>query len=185
MKVIVGLGNPTKEYQNTFHNIGFAVLENLTGFLQVSKKQNKFQSIVFQGKYKNNDYILLLPQTYMNLSGTAVFACLRFYKISLDNLLVVYDNLDLDVGKIRYKEKGGGGGHNGLKDIIQKLSSKDFARLSIGIGRPESKEQVSNYVLKKIPQPLKAIFAESIEQASKVCCDFLTGEVQPTSIKIN
>ena len=182
MKVIVGLGNPTKEYKNTFHNIGFAVIDKLQEEIKPSRVFQKFHSFVFRGDYNGVDYLLVLPQTYMNLSGKAIISCLSFYKIPYSQLLVVYDNLDLALEKIRYKKQGGHGGHNGLKDIIQKLSSTEFARISIGIGRPTSKISPAHYVLQKIPINLQAIMEKSVEKATLMCKKFLLSKELPISI---
>lgn len=176
MKVIVGLGNPTKKYENTFHNVGFLIIRELQKELQPVKEKTQFHALTFQGKYQEINYLLLLPQTYMNLSGKAIVACLNFYKIPKTELLVVYDNLDLPLAKVRYKTKGGHGGHRGLQDIIQKLSSTEFARLSIGIGRPVHKEQVSQYVLQNIPAAFQKTLQVSVKTAMQICIKFLMSQ---------
>lgn len=173
MKLIAGLGNPGKQYQDTFHNLGFSVLDNIKEKLRPISQSNKFKSIIYKGEYENVDYILLYPQTYMNLSGFSVVNCLNFYKICLSDLLVICDSLDLALAKVRFKEKGSHGGHNGLRDIIQKLSNNDFSRLTIGIGRPQEKSQVINYVLKKIPNNFKNTLQKSINQATEISCNFI------------
>ena len=133
MKLIVGLGNPGKEYENTRHNIGFNVID-----LYLKKNNLNLDKEKFNGKYlktniNNEEVIFLEPQTYMNLSGDSVLKIMNFYKINIEDILIIQDDLDLDLGKIKLKEKSSSGGHNGIKDIEQKLGSNSFKRLKIGI----------------------------------------------------
>jgi PTH1 family peptidyl-tRNA hydrolase len=130
MKLIVGLGNPGKEYENTRHNLGFVVIDQLANKLNVELNKKKFNGLYYQ----TQDYILLKPQTYMNNSGECIVAFLNYFQIELDNLLVIYDDIALPVGKFRYRLQGSAGGHNGVKNIIELLGSKHFKRLRIGIG---------------------------------------------------
>jgi PTH1 family peptidyl-tRNA hydrolase len=130
MKLIVGLGNPGKEYQNTRHNLGFIVVDQLANKLNVELNKKKFNGLFF----KTSEYILLKPQTYMNNSGECIVAFLNYFCISLDNLLVIYDDIALPLGKFRYRCQGSDGGHNGMKNIIKLLRSKKFKRLRIGVG---------------------------------------------------
>ena|SRR5271154_2674051 len=130
MKLLVGLGNPDKEYQNTRHNLGFYVMDNLAQKLEVSLKQKKFNGLYC----RTSEYILLQPQTYMNNSGECVLAFMNYFRIPLANLLVIYDDIALPVGSFRYRSQGSAGGHNGIKNLIEKLGSKSFKRLRVGIG---------------------------------------------------
>ena len=118
MKLIVGLGNPTDEYHNTYHNIGFAALDILKDKLGFAAGKKKFQSLFFKGRYQDQECCLLYPQTYMNRSGDAVNQCVRYYKIPLTHLLVICDSLDLPIAKVRYKENGGDAGHRGMQDNL-------------------------------------------------------------------
>ena len=136
---LIGLGNPGKKYSNSRHNIGFLLLENL------SKKYNsnfllkdKLKSFYSEFKTNNSTYRLFLPNTFMNNSGDAVLAIVDWYKISLDQIFVIVDDKDIPLGKIRFRKKGGSGGHNGLKSIIEKLQTQHFNRRRIGIGSPPS-----------------------------------------------
>ena len=117
MKLIVGLGNPGKEYAGTRHNCGFMVIDRLASKLNVDVDQNKFKGLYAKVKYHGEDIILLKPQTYMNLSGESVNAVMNFFKIDKDDLLVIYDDLDMPVGKLRLRKTGSAGGHNGIKNI--------------------------------------------------------------------
>ena len=145
-KYIVGLGNPGKEYKNNRHNIGFLILE------QLSKKyasdfvlKNKLKSRYSELNINNLTYRLFLPNTYMNKSGEAVKAIVDWYKLDLNQLFIIVDDIDLPIGKIRFRKKGGSGGHNGLKDIINKLQTENFNRIKIGIGAPPVNEKNKNY----------------------------------------
>ena len=145
-KYIVGLGNPGKEYKNSRHNIGFLVLEHLTKKYE-SKfiLKNKLKSLCSEFKINNLTYRLFLPTTFMNKSGEAVRAIVDWYKIDLDQLFVIVDDLDLPIGKIRFRKKGGSGGHNGLKSIIENLQTQNFNRIRVGIGSPKTIQKNSNY----------------------------------------
>src|SRR3954454_10108626 len=129
MKLIVGLGNPGKEYENTRHNLGFIIINNLAQKLKVELDQKKFNGLYYQ----TSEYILLKPQTYMNNSGQCIAAFLNYFRIPLDDLLVIYDDIALPVGKFRYRQQGSDGGHNGVKNIIEIAGSKVFKRLRVGI----------------------------------------------------
>ena len=121
MKIIVGLGNPTKEYAGTRHNVGFSVIDELAERYNISVNTQKHKAIIGKGIINGEKVILAMPQTFMNLSGESVRALLDFYKCTTDDLIVVYDDIDLDVGKIRIRERGSAGGHNGIKSIIIKF----------------------------------------------------------------
>jgi PTH1 family peptidyl-tRNA hydrolase len=136
MKLLVGLGNPGKKYANTRHNLGFKVLEELADRYRIEQEKNRFDSIVGHIKINNEKVILLKPLTFMNLSGKAVQAVVRWFKIVPANILVIYDDMDIPVGKLRIRAEGSGGGHKGMLSIIQSLGTKDLARIRIGIGRP-------------------------------------------------
>nr|CAG8502179.1 3130_t:CDS:2 [Entrophospora candida] len=130
MKLIIGLGNPGKEFENTRHNLGFVVIDQLANQLKVELNKKKFNGLYFQG----TEYILLKPQNYMNNSGECIIEFLKYFRIPLDNLLVIYDDIALVLGKFRYRQQGSDGGHNGIKNIIEKLGSKNFGRLRVGVG---------------------------------------------------
>ena len=143
---IVGLGNPGKEYKNNRHNIGFLILEYLTN--KYNSKliiKNKLKSRSSELKINDLTYRLFLPNTFMNNSGEAVRAIVDWYKINLDQLFIIVDDLDLPLGKIRFRKKGGSGGHNGLKSIIEKLQTQNFNRIRVGIGSPKTIQKSANY----------------------------------------
>ena len=145
-KYIVGLGNPGKEYKNNRHNIGFLILEYLTNKYESKfTLKNKLKSRFSEFKINNLTYRLFLPNTFMNKSGEAVKAIVDWYKLDLDQLFIIVDDIDLPVGRIRYRKKGGSGGHNGLKNIIENLHTQNFNRIRIGIGSPKTVQKSSNY----------------------------------------
>lgn len=162
MKLVVGLGNPGKQYEKTRHNIGFMVLDQLAKEFNFKIDKKKFKSLTAEKKIGRSKIIFLKPQTYMNLSGEAVWPALKFYKINPVDLIIVQDDIDMESGKVRYRTKGSSGGHNGLKDIITKLGTQEFQRVKIGIGRSAN---VVDHVLDKIAKNEEEIFRDAIEKA--------------------
>ncbi len=147
MKLIVGLGNPGSRYEKTRHNIGFEVIDELALRNGVKLNESKFNGL-YANIHKNGEKaILLKPLTYMNLSGESIRPMADYYKIPVENILIIYDDLDLPVGKIRLRQKGSAGGHNGIKSTIQHLGTPEFNRIRIGINRPPEGMKVPDYVL--------------------------------------
>ena len=189
-KYIVGLGNPGKEFKNNRHNIGFLVLEHLTKKYE-SKfvLKNKLKSFCSEFKINNLTYRLFLPTTFMNNSGDAVKAIVDWYKIDLEQLFIIVDDLYLPIGKIRFRKKGGSGGHNGLKSIIQNLQTQNFNRIRVGIGSPKKIQQSSSYdvishVLGNISSEEKLILDrvylkinKSLEQLNTKTEDYIMSEL--------
>lgn len=149
MKLIVGLGNPGSEYQSTRHNMGFAAIDYISEKQGIPVKRSKHQALIGEGTLWGERVVLAKPMTYMNLSGDAVSALSRWYKVAPEDLLVIYDDMDLPVGQMRLRPSGSAGGHNGMKSIILRLSTDQFPRLRIGIGRQEDNDTV-DYVLGKL-----------------------------------
>lgn len=169
MKCIVGLGNPGKKYEKTRHNIGFMTLDELANQNNWSISQTKFRGL-YTTEHVNGEKVLLLkPQTYMNLSGESLRGFMDYFDIEIEDILVVFDDLDLPPGKIRLRKKGGHGGHNGIRNIIDQLGTKEFKRLRMGIGRPEVPVSVVDYVLGEFPKAEAKDVSDSIEQAVKAC----------------
>ncbi len=175
MKLIVGLGNPGEKYAATRHNIGFVIIDEVAKKLGVSKFELKFKGYYTKVKYKGEDIILLKPQTYMNLSGESVGAIINYFKIDLDDVLIVYDDLDLTVGKIRFKAKSSNGGHNGIKSIEQHLKTSEFKRLKFGIDR-DSRIPVKNYVVSKFTKTELDDVIFNVEIAANACLDFVVDD---------
>ena len=145
-KFIIGLGNPGKEYIKNRHNIGFLLLENFSEKYDIKfTLKNKIKSWYSESKINGSTYRLFMPNTFMNNSGDAVKAIVDWYKVDLDQLFVIVDDIDLPLGKIRFRKKGSSGGHNGLKDIINKLETENFNRIKIGIGSPPINDKTKNF----------------------------------------
>lgn len=166
MKLIVGLGNPGREYKNTRHNVGFMVMDRLADVLNVSISTHKFKGEYVKLKYKGEDIIILKPQTYMNNSGESVIQFMNYFKVNTDDLLVVYDDLDMPVGKLRLRESGGAGGHNGIKSLIAHVGTQSFKRIRVGIDK-HPRIQVIDYVLGHFHKDEQVLIDEGIENAVK------------------
>ena len=164
MHLIVGLGNPGKEFQETRHNIGFWVIHDLAEKHGIGVSGIKHRALVGQGLINQQKVILAQPQTYMNLSGQAVASLFNYYRLSLENLLVVYDDLDLELGRLRMRKSGGHGGHNGLRSLVTCLNTKDFSRLRVGIGRPNEQIRGRDFVLGKFTKKEKTVVKQAIER---------------------
>lgn len=165
MRLIVGLGNPGKKYECTRHNIGFMCVDMLLKKLNASLDQEGFKSFYTAVFHKGEKIIIMEPQTYMNLSGEAVSAIVNFYKIEHEDILVIYDDLDLPAGKLRLRSSGSSGGHNGMKNIIGLLGDQNIKRIRIGISR-DTKYEVCDYVLSKIAGEDKKEFDKALDRAS-------------------
>ena len=175
---IIGLGNPGKEYAKSRHNIGFSILENFSEKHDAEfTLKNKFKSRYTEFKINNCIYRLFMPNTYMNNSGDAVRAIVDWYKIKLDQVFIIVDDIDLPLGKIRFRKKGSSGGHNGLKDIIKKLHTENFNRIKIGIGSPPVNEKTKNFntishvlgsISSKENDTLNKVYQQVIESLEKL-----------------
>lgn len=144
--VIVGLGNPGEKYKNTRHNAGFIAVDHMIKKRNINSKKIKFSSEVYETTLENKRILLVKPQTYMNLSGDAIVQIGNFYKINIENFIIIVDDIALPVGKLRIKRKGSSGGHNGLKDIINKIGSDQFTRIKIGVGAKPDKWNLADWV---------------------------------------
>lgn len=160
MRLIVGLGNPGKQYENTRHNVGWMVVDAIAAAHGFPAWGAKFKGMASKGKIDGEDVVLLKPLTYMNLSGESVRPALDFYKGKPGGVVVVHDELDIAFGALRAKIGGGDAGHNGLKSITQHLGTPDYARVRFGIGRPERKDMVSDYVLHPFGKAERAVVDE-------------------------
>lgn len=168
MKIIVGLGNPGKKYEKTRHNAGFMVLDRVADSLSVSINSRKFKSLISETFVNGQKIVLVKPQTFMNLSGEAVREVFDFYNADVNDLIVVTDDKDLDIGGLRVRAKGSSGGQNGLKSIIQYLGTQEFARIKVGIGS-NSFMSTADYVLGKMDE------GTALDEAAKVVVDFING----------
>ncbi|MBA2876707.1 aminoacyl-tRNA hydrolase [Thermaerobacillus caldiproteolyticus] len=169
MKLFVGLGNPGKEYEQTRHNVGFMVIDELMRRWNLSLNQAKFNGIFASHIVSGEKVILCKPLTYMNLSGECIRPLMDYYKINIEDLVVIYDDLDLPVGKIRLRTKGSAGGHNGIKSLIHHLGTQQFKRIRIGIGRPEHGQKVTDYVLGRFTAEESSEIQEAIKRSATAC----------------
>ena len=166
MKLVFGLGNPGKEYERTRHNVGFQILDVLARRYGVSFSSHKYKALAAGVRIGDERVLLVKPITFMNLSGEAVAPIVHFYKVPLTEILVVYDDLDLPLGVLRLRPKGGAGGHKGLKSIIQHLGSNEFPRLRVGIGRPPGRMDAADFVLRPFTKEEEEIMALVREEAA-------------------
>jgi PTH1 family peptidyl-tRNA hydrolase len=186
MKLIVGLGNPGKEYTDTRHNAGFQYVDRLAEILRATLKlEARFQGLCAQIRQKDMDLWLLEPQTYMNRSGQSVASLCQFYKIQTDEIIVIHDELDLPPGIAKLKKGGGLGGHNGLKDIAARLGTQDFWRLRIGIGHPGDRNAVAGYVLHPPKKEEVPLIAEAIERGLDVWPLLVQGAYEAAMVKLH
>lgn len=169
MKLFVGLGNPGKQYEKTRHNAGFEVIDALATKWSISFNHTKHKGIYGTGEVKGEKVILLKPMTYMNLSGESIAAIMNFFKIDVEDLIVMYDDLDLPPGKIRLRQKGSAGGHNGIKSTIAHLGTQNFNRIRIGIGRPSVPMAIPDYVLGRFTAEEWESISQAIEKSADAC----------------
>jgi peptidyl-tRNA hydrolase, PTH1 family len=177
MKLIVGLGNPGKKYEQTRHNTGFLVIDKVAEKLNTPFNQTKFHSFYAVAVFNNEQVMLMKPQTYMNLSGEAVSAAVRFFKIKHEDILVISDDLDLPIGKIRVRASGSAGGQKGLKSIMDHLSDSNIPRLRVGIGKNPLIDTV-DYVLGKVEPENRDAYQQSIHEAADTVLLFIKGGVK-------
>jgi PTH1 family peptidyl-tRNA hydrolase len=174
MFLIVGLGNPGNEYRDTRHNIGFMIADSVHDYYEFSPPKLKFKSEISEGLINGHKALLQKPLTYMNLSGSAVLQAASFLKIPMENIVVIHDDLDLAVGKIRVKTGGGAGGHNGLKDIDARLG-REYTRVRIGIDHPGDSNAVADYVLNNFNKDDRQVIDKIIEGTTKHIGKLLSG----------
>lgn len=172
MKLIVGLGNPGQEYINTRHNAGFKFIDKVAISENLEFNKEKFNGLYTTFNFKNEKVILLKPQKYMNLSGEVIKKYIDFYKIPIDDILIICDDLDTPLGKIKLKYKGSSGGHNGLKNIEQNINTKEYKRIKIGISNNKSENPIS-YVIGPMPKEELKILEKVTDEAPKIIKDYL------------
>lgn len=165
MYLIVGLGNPEEEYSNTRHNMGFDVINKLAKEHEIDINRTKYNALYGHGIIENQKVILVKPQTYMNLSGEAVKEFYNFYKITPEELIIIYDDMDVEKGEIKIRKKGGAGSHNGMKSVVKEVANEEFSRIRVGIGRPKFAEEKINYVIGQMPQEEALILENGINKA--------------------
>ncbi|HLF97118.1 MAG TPA: aminoacyl-tRNA hydrolase [Methylococcaceae bacterium] len=186
IRLIVGLGNPTSRYHETRHNAGFLFLDRLAEREGLRFAEEKaFQGVLAEWRRSEGAVRLLKPQTYMNRSGTAVRAVAGFYRIGIEEVLVVHDDLDLPVGAVRLKKGGGHGGHNGLRDIVANAGGGDFFRLRLGIGHPGERERVVSYVLERFGKEERDHFDAALDKGIGELAAILRGDFAGAMNRLN
>ncbi|MSS44105.1 aminoacyl-tRNA hydrolase [Anaerosalibacter bizertensis] len=185
MYAVIGLGNPGREYENTRHNIGFNTVDLLADRNGIDINKIKFKSVYGKGRIGNESVLLLKPQTYMNNSGISVLELYKYYKIPIENILVVVDDIDIDFGVVRIKRKGSAGTHNGLKSIIYHLQRNDFPRIKIGVGSPPPEWDLADFVLSRFQNKEEKTIKESIEVACESIETIIREDIDKAMNKFN
>ena len=183
MFLIVGLGNPGREYENTRHNIGFAAIDIIAEKYNIDVNRTKFKGEYGEGFINGNKVILLKPYTFMNLSGESVREAIDFYKLTEEEVLIIYDDISLEVGRLRIREKGSAGGHNGLKSIINHMGTDVFTRIKIGVGAP--KGDLVNHVLGKFSKEEVNILKQTLDVVAKATEDIIANGAKDAMNKFN
>ena len=183
--LIVGLGNPGREYKDNRHNVGFMLVDRLTVRLVARMSRVQSHALVASVNYEGNKLILAKPQTYMNLSGNSIQGLARFYKMPLENVIVAHDDLDLPFGTIRIRPGGGPGGQKGVASTIERLGTKDFRRLRIGIGRPPGRMDPAAYVLQDFPKADQLLLSEILDRAADAALVFVVNGLNAAMNKYN
>lgn len=186
MYIIVGLGNPEKKYENTRHNVGFITIDKIADKYGIGMLEHKFKSIIGKGIINGQKVVLVKPQTYMNLSGEAVRQVVDFFKVDSDSeVLIIYDDTSMDVGKLRIRKKGSAGGHNGIKSIIAHLGSDVFVRAKIGIGEKPPKYDLADYVLGQFTAEERKIIDDTALKVSEAIELLVYGDVDEAMNRFN
>ncbi|HEO7397838.1 TPA: aminoacyl-tRNA hydrolase [Streptococcus agalactiae] len=187
VKMIVGLGNPGSKYNDTKHNIGFMAVDRIVKDLDVNFTEDKNFKAEIGSDFINGEKIYFIkPTTFMNNSGIAVKALLTYYNISIKDMIIIYDDLDMEVGKIRFRQKGSAGGHNGIKSIIAHLGTQEFDRIKVGIGRPNGRMTVINHVLGKFDKNDEIMILNTLDKVDNAVNYYLqTNDFQKTMQKYN
>jgi len=185
MKLLIGLGNPGRKYASTRHNAGFDTVDIVAGGLGVEIGKKKFESLFVISKIGGHEVCIVKPQTFMNLSGAAVRDFLSYFKIDAEDMLVVQDDIDMPLGRLKFVTGSGAGGHNGITSIIDELGTKDFRRLKIGVGRPQEGKEPSEYVLERFASSEKGFSRKTKELAAEAVRTFFTEGPEAAMQKYN
>lgn len=185
MYLIVGLGNPEPEYGKTRHNMGFDVINKISKTCNIEVSQSKFKGLFGMGEIKGEKVILLKPQTFMNLSGESIVQIKSFYKIPPNKIIVIYDDMDLEVGIIKLRKKGGPGTHNGMKSVLGKLGTEKIKRVRVGIGKPKKESAIIDYVIKKLSKEEQQVLDESTTKAANAVLEILENGMDIAMNKFN
>ena len=185
MYLIVGLGNPESDYSKTRHNMGFDVINKLSDKFDIKVNKSKFKALYGTGLINSEKVVFVKPQTYMNLSGEALQEFVSFYKVENKNIIVIYDDIDTTPGKIRIRKSGGPGTHNGMKSVVNCLNTENFTRVRVGIGCPEFKGDLINYVIGHIPEEEYEVLQEGVSLAAQAVEEIVKNGVDIAMNKYN
>lgn len=185
MYIIMGLGNPGQKYEKTRHNAGFNVIDRLAEKHNIKVDKIKHKSLIGEGRIAGEKVILVKPQTYMNLSGEAAISLINFYKIDLENLVVIYDDIDLDIGKLRIRKKGSAGSHNGMKSIIKCLGKQEFPRIRVGVSKPEPGRDLADFVLSRVSKEDEDDMDRGFEKAVQTVEEIIVNDIDLAMNKYN
>lgn len=185
MYLIVGLGNPEEEYSMTRHNMGFDAINKICAKYNIKLAKNKFNGLYEKCNIEGKEVILLKPQTYMNSSGVCVREFANFYKIPASNILIIYDDMDINIGEIKIRKKGHSGTHNGMKSIVENLRTIEFPRIRIGIGKPMENEDKIKYVIGRLSNKTKEELEEGVSKATEAVIEILKNGIDIAMNKFN
>ncbi len=185
MYLIVGLGNPEKDYSNTRHNMGFNTINKLAKQYEIEVTKSKFKGLYGNGIIEGEKVILLKPQTFMNLSGESIKELLQFYKIESEQLIVIYDDIDVEPGIIKIRKTGGPGTHNGMKSVVHELNTQNFKRIRVGIGMPEDKENLIEYVIGAISEEDREKLEKGTDLAKEAVIEIIKSGIDIAMNKFN
>lgn len=185
MYLIVGLGNPEQDYSNTRHNMGFATINQLAKQYDIAITKNKFKGLYGNGVIEGEKVILLKPQTFMNLSGQSIREIIEFYKIEKEQVIVIFDDIDIEPGNIKIRKAGGAGTHNGMKSVVKELNTQHFKRIRVGIGKPEEKEHLVEYVLGAISDEDRENLEKGTDLAKQAVIEIIKNGIDIAMNKFN
>lgn len=185
MIVLAGLGNMGPKYERTRHNVGFDTIDYISALYRITSFKSKHKSLVAEGNIQGHKVMLVKPQTYMNNSGEAIREILEYYRIPTQNLIVVYDDIDLEVGRLRIRPNGGAGTHNGMRSILDHIKTEEFPRIRIGTGKPNEKMDLAAFVLSKFSDEERKLVNAVIEEASLAAVTVICSSIEIAMSKYN
>ncbi|MEG0215765.1 MAG: aminoacyl-tRNA hydrolase [Hungatella sp.] len=185
MYIIAGLGNPTKEYEKTRHNVGFSVIDLLADRMGIEVTERKHKAFCGKGMLEGQKVVLAKPQTFMNLSGESIRAMMDFYKVLPEEILIIYDDISLEPGQLRIRGKGSAGGHNGIKNIISHLGTQEFLRIKVGVGEKPKGMDLADYVLSRFSKGEQVLMEDAFREAAEAAAMIVSQGIEPSMNHFN
>ncbi|MEG7529757.1 MAG: aminoacyl-tRNA hydrolase [Hungatella sp.] len=185
MYIIAGLGNPTKEYEKTRHNVGFSVIDLLADRMGIEVTERKHKAFCGKGMLEGQKVVLAKPQTFMNLSGESIRAMMDFYKVLPEEILIIYDDISLEPGQLRIRGKGSAGGHNGIKNIISHLGTQEFLRIKVGVGEKPKGMDLADYVLSRFSKGEQVLMEDAFFEAAEAAAMIVSQGIEPSMNHFN